>query len=191
MESGKEYKVIFGLSVLPKLFPELKEVAHQEAVLATIFDVLCWQIRLTLLDPHSIYRVGKISYHREDSQYRVIARVNPLHPPVWVRISLQWANVNRCGYGELNSSVRECLPDHGIMPPQRMMMIKAMTIEGDRQLAEMIYERFYAFPETLGQEKLFELLKQSAREYLVDQPNAWLALLGEVAKYYGVECPHE
>ena len=180
-EEQEAYERVFGAAVLPELFPELRAVAHQEAILITIFDALCWQIRLRLLDPHSIDRIGLVSYFSKDLQYRIIN----LQPLMSVTISFCLGNANRRGYGDLPLAIREALPDRGMWPPQTMLMLKDMVIKGDEPLVRSVYDQFCAFvaPE---QQTLLVRLKRFARERLIDQAYPHLSLREEVAEFYGI-----
>ncbi|HBI25482.1 MAG: hypothetical protein UT41_C0001G0401 [Candidatus Wolfebacteria bacterium GW2011_GWC2_39_22] len=189
MSSLSKEKKVFGMAVLPTLFRELRDVSHQEAILASIFDALFWQIRLTLLDPHSIRRIGITRFHSDEAQYRVMERPNSENTSSLrlATISIQWTNVNKNSYEGVDPLICDRLPDRGMMPPGPMFMAKGLVIEGDADFVNFLYTSFLTFPsEEYGGLDLLALLKQLARERLVDQPHAGISLQIPVARFYDI-----
>lgn len=183
---------VFDSSVLRVAFPELSQKANcSDVALITLFDVLCWQIRLRLLDEHSIYRMNMPVYDAEDNRYRILANERGSISSV-ARISFRCWNVNRRGYGDLAETDRGQLTDRGVCPPERLLMIGAIVIEGDEPYAGVIRERFLAFlRREMDQADLLKLMKRFARERLMRQSHPWLALDPSVAEFYSIEAPQK
>ena len=186
-----QFEQTFGCANLLGIFNELIPYGNQEEVLATIFHVIAWQIRLRLLNPNSMGRIGRTHYVREDNSYQAIVDGRG------VTISMgTWINVNRRGFSEVSDEDRLLLPDRGVMPPQAMMTMKEFSITGqDEESVKMVCERFKGFilAQICSNEfrnlRWFNQVKQFALKRLIDQNHAWLSLLPEVAKFYDVQGP--
>lgn len=153
--------------------------------LSTLFDVLCWQIRLRLLDSHSIYCIGIPVYDADDNRYRIVENGSPV-----ARVSFKYLTVNRTGYGGLTDLEREQLPDRGMFPPQALFMMSSILVEGDESYVSKICDRFHFFlHQEMDQVDLLKLLKKFARKRLVSQYHPWFALDPTVAAFHSIESP--
>lgn len=180
---------IFPQEVLREAFPHLDGETCSDVALAPLFDVLCWQIRLQLLSHRSIYRIERPVYDKPENRYRILAQNGGGLAPV-ARVSFRYSNVNRTGYGDLDPTQRDQLPDRGIMPPPALFMMSAIVIEGDIAYTDRIYNDFNSFLQREMREvDVLRLLMRFARERLADQAHAWLALQADVADFHSITGP--
>lgn len=168
----------FDRAVLREAFPQLTEEACSDIALATLFDVLCWQIRLRLLSRRSIYRIEVPIYDDPENRYRILARSGDGLSPV-ARISFRYLNANQSRYVDL--------PDRSIFPPPPLMIMSSIVIEGDAAYVDRIRKRFdLLLKQEARQADLLWLLMRSARERLTEQPHARFALQPSVVEFYSI-----
>lgn len=183
---GRFSNAIFSQGVLREAFPHLDTETCPDVALVTLFDVLCWQIRLQLLSRQSIYRLELPVYDEGKNQYRILADGGLGLSPV-ARISFRYANVNRVGYGDLTPAERDQLPDRGIMPPPALLMMGSILIEGDDRYVDRIHNAFDSFLQReLHQVDLLRLLMRFAREKVSAQSHARFALQPGVVEFLSI-----
>jgi len=183
----KPFTQTFDLNELLKIYPELTPHATEEAVLVPIFHVVAWQIRLQLLHPSSIFRIGtKTTYLSETGEYVVVMDGNV------VSVVMRWMNVNKSSFADLTNDERAELPCRGVFPPSAMLMLRELSITGrDEAAVRCVAHLFCHFfvRQVLCQCQLLPVMKNFARELLNDQPYPWFALKPSVAEFYAIVAP--